>query len=120
MRLQKVITKIISTEQTGYIKKRFIGTNIRAILDVCENIEANNSAGILLLLDFEKAFDSVEWTFLFSTLKKFNFGKEFIQWIKILYTGPKAIIKNNGYLSNKINIKRGIRQGCPVPYFLLW
>ena len=118
MRLQKVITKIISTEQTGYIKKRFIGTNIRAILDVCENIEANNSAGILLLLDFEKAFDSVEWTFLFSILKKFNFGKEFIQWIKILYTGPKAILKNNGYLSNKINIKRGIRQGCPVSALL--
>ena len=108
MHLQKVITKIISTEQTGYIKKQFIGINIRAILDVCKNIEANNSARILLL-DFEKAFVSVEWTFLFSTLKKFNFGKEFIQWIKILYIGPKAIIKNNGYLSNKINIKRGIR-----------
>ena len=85
---------------------------------MCENIEANNSARILLLLDFKKAFDSVEWTFLFSTLKKFNFCREFIQWIKILYTGPKAIIKNNGYLSNKINIKHGIRQGCPVSALL--
>ena len=42
--LQKVITKIISTEQTGYIKKQFTGTNIRAIFNICENIEANNSA----------------------------------------------------------------------------
>ena len=118
MRLQKVIKKIISAEQTGYIKKRFIGTNIRAILDICENIEANNDAGILLLLDFEKAFDSVEWSFLFTTLKKFNFGKQFIQWIQILYSQPKAIIKNNGYLSNKIDITRGIRQGCPVSALL--
>ena len=94
MRLQNVITKIISTEQTGYIKKPFTGTNIRAILDICENIKGNNSAGILLLLEFEKAFDSVEWSFFFSNLKKFNFSKEFIQWIRMLYTGPsKAIIK---------------------------
>ena len=52
--------------------------------------------------------------FLIFYSKKFNFGKEFIHWIKILSIGPKAIIKNNGYLSSKINIKRGIRQGCPV------
>ena len=114
MRLQKVITKIISVHETGYINKRFIGTNIRAILDICDNIEANNDIGILLFLDFEKAFDTVEWSFLFSTLKKFNFGSQFIQWIQILYSDPKAIIKNNGYLSNQINITRGIRQGCPV------
>ena len=118
MRLQKVIWKIISAQQTGYINKRFIGTNIRAILDICENIEANNDAGILLLLDFEKAFDSVERSFLFSTLQKLNFGKQFIQWIKTLYSEPKAIIKNNGYLSSKINITCGIRQGCPVSALL--
>ena len=58
--LRILAAKIISAEQMGCIKKRFIGTNIRAILHICENIEINNSAGILLLLDFEKAFDSVQ------------------------------------------------------------
>ena len=62
MCLQKVITTIISTEQTGYIKNGSM-VQISVILDICENIEANNSAEILLLLDFEKAFDSVKWSY---------------------------------------------------------
>ena len=89
MRLQKVITKI-STEQTGYIKKQFIGTNIRAILDICENIEANNSAGILLLLHFEKAFDSVERSFLFSTHKKIQLWQRVYSMDKNFVYRPKS------------------------------
>ena len=117
-RLQDVIGQIVSTDQTGYIKKRFIGTNIRKILDTIEYLETNNKSGILLQLDFEKAFDSVEWSFLINTLSHFNFGSNFINWIKILYKNPKAIIKNNGHLSNTITLKRGIRQGCPVSSLL--
>ena len=106
----------MSSNQTGYIKKRFIGTNVRAILDIYEYIENNNSSGILLLLDFEKAFDSVEWPFLISVLKKFNFGEQFIRWIEVLYSTPKMCI--NGHLSNYFNIQHGIRQGCPVSALL--
>jgi hypothetical protein len=58
--------------------------------------------------------DSLEWNFMFRTLKFFNFGDEFIQWIKLLYNEPLACIKNNGHISENIQISRGIRQGCPV------
>ena len=102
LRLQNVRSTVVSSNQTGYIKKRFIGTNVRAILDICECIENNNSSGILLL-DFEKAFDSVEWPFLISVLRKFNFGEQFIRWIEVLYSTPKICIKNNGHLSNYFN-----------------
>ena len=64
-RLQKVLDKIISPDQTGYIKKRYIGTNIRKILDTIQYTSDKNQTGILLFLDFEKAFDTVEWPFLF-------------------------------------------------------
>ena len=117
-RMQNVIGTIVSSNQTGYIKGRFIGTNVRAILNICEYIENNNSSGILLQLDFEKAFDSVEWSFLISVLKKYNFGENFINWIKVLYNKPELGIKNNGYFSNYIKIRRGIRQGCPVSALL--
>ena len=113
-RLQKVINNLVSQDQTGYIKKRYIGTNIRKIIDTIDYLETNNKSGVLLLLDFEKAFDSVEWPFIISTLKQFNFGPQFIKWISIIYNNPKAIIKNNGHLSNKIELHRGIRQGCPI------
>ena len=67
----------------------------------------NNSKGLLLFLDFEKAFDSVEWNFLFKVLKKFKFGE-------ILYNKPIFKIKNNGWISKTCNMNRGIRQGCPI------
>ena len=48
----------------------------------------HNSDGVLMFLDFEKALDSIEWIFLFKTLKQFYYGDNFIKWKKILYTKP--------------------------------
>jgi hypothetical protein len=67
--LQKLIDILISKHQSAYIKGRYIGTNARTILDICEYCENRNYDGILLFLDFQKAFDSVEWNFIFETLK---------------------------------------------------
>lgn len=117
-RLHKVLDTIISTDQAGYIKKRFIGHNIRLVQDVLEHAEKNKRKGILLFLDFEKAFDSLEWTFMTSALKKFNFGDQFIRWVKTLYKKPKICIKNNGHISEEFEINRGIRQGCPLSALL--
>jgi hypothetical protein len=66
-RLQKVIDELISKHQSAYIKGRYIGTNARTILDIFEYCENRNYGGILLFLDFQKAFDSVEWNFIFET-----------------------------------------------------
>ena len=56
--------------------------------------------GILALVDFEKQFDTIEWSFLFETLAKFNLGQNFIKWIKLLYTNISSCVSNNGYISN--------------------
>ena len=117
-RLQKVIDNLISRNQSGYIKGRYIGNNARLILDILDYCENTNTDGILLFADFQKAFDSIEWNFLFKTLEKFNFGDKFIKWIKILYTNPNFCIKNNGWISRKCKMQRGIRQGCPVSALL--
>ena len=77
-----------------------------------------NQEGILMFLDFEKAFDSVEWNFLFKTLKKFDFGDNFISWMRILYTKPVFRLKNNGWMSRNCSMFRGIRQGCPISALL--
>lgn len=68
--LQKVIYKLISKEQSAYIKGRFIGINAMVILDIYEYCMEHKNDGILLFIDFEKAFDSVEWHFLFHVLNK--------------------------------------------------
>ena len=117
-RLQKVIDKLIGKEQSAYIKGRYIGDNARLILDIFEYCEDFNENGILLFLDFEKAFDSVEWNFLFKTLTKFNFGENFLTWMHILYNNPIFRVKNNGWTSKLCKMGRGIRQGCPISALL--
>ena len=77
-RLQNILDGIINKNQSAYVKGRFIGMNARLILDIFDYCEETNEDGVLLFLDFEKAFDSVEWNFLIKTLHKFNFGNNFI------------------------------------------
>jgi hypothetical protein len=117
-RMQSVISNIVHENQSAYIKNRFIGTNARLVQDIFEFCEKRNEEGLILGLDFEKAFDSLEWSFMLSTLKQFNFGDGFIKWIQILYTNSGIVIKNNGWLSSEIKPSRGIRQGCPVSALL--
>ena len=117
-RLQKIAGKIIGNEQSAYIKGRYIGENARLILDIFDYYSQKDLDGILLFLDFEKAFDSVEYNFMFKTLEKFNFGPKFIAMIKTLYNKPIFKIKNNGWISKPCTMQRGIRQGCPVSALL--
>ena len=70
--------------------------------------------GALLLLDFEKAFDTVSWPFLYKTLDAFNFGDNFIRWIKTIYNKPLSTVTNNGYATSCFEISRDIRQGFPI------
>ena len=77
-----------------------------------------DKSGILMTVDFKKAFDSVEWNFLFKTLQYFKFGPSFIKWIETIYCKPEACIKNNGHISDFFDLSRGVRQGCPVSALL--
>ena len=69
-RLHKVITKIIADDHVGYIKGWYIGENIRKIFDILNYTEEDDIDAIIALIDFEKAFDSMKWPFLFKTLIK--------------------------------------------------
>ena len=111
-RLEKVLPYLIDGDQTGYIKGRFIGENIRLISDIIEQHE--NKGGMILFLDFEKAFDSLEWDFLFKVLNTMNFGPSFLNWIKTFYTNISSCVVNNGYSSKFFSLQRGVRQGCPL------
>ncbi len=67
-RLKQVLPTVIHSDQSGYIPNRYIGETIRLIQDMMEYTKVK--AILLILLDFEKAFDSIEWKFLEMTLQK--------------------------------------------------
>ena len=99
-RLQNVLPKIINSDQTGFLKGRFIGENIRLIDGLINHTAAANIPGLLLFLDFEKAFDTVEWSFIWKTLGSFNFGSSLISWIKVCYSNIESCVLNNGWARN--------------------
>jgi hypothetical protein len=80
------------------------------IVYLIERAEEENIPGIMLLLDFEKAFDTVEWSFLLKTLDFFGFGKDLCSWVKTFYTDQTSCILNNGHCSVFFDITRGVRQ----------
>ena len=109
--------KIISLDR-GYIKGRYIGENIRTLEDLIIYTDKFQIPGYFVLIDFKKAFDSIEWDFCFNILHKFNFGPQFIKWVKILYNDISSCVGNNGYYSSYFKITRGIRPGCPISALL--
>ena len=86
----------------------------RSILDIINHTESSTLSGILLFIDFEKAFDSVEWDFLYHSLDVFNFGPNLIRWIKTFYKNVSSCIINNGSFSEPFKLERGVRQGNPL------
>jgi hypothetical protein len=113
-RLQMVLNDIINLDQSGCIKGRSSFTNIRSTLDIINYTNENSLPGILAFIDYEKAFDTVKWPFLYKCLQSMNFGNTFIQYIKTLYSDIGTFIANCGMLSEEFKPTRGIRQGCPI------
>ena len=119
-RIKPYLTKLVSETQCGFIPGRFIGENTRLIYDVMHHLNEKNKVGLLMLIDFEKAFDSVSWLFINKVLKYYNLGNKFTKWITILNTAIKGTVIQCGKLSKFFDIKRGCRQGDPIsPYLFI-
>ena len=81
-------------------------------------LEYSNLAGYLVTIDIEKAFDSVDHTFLCATLRKFGFGENYIKWIQILLKGQESCVMNNGFTTKYFSLSSGTRQGDPLSAYL--
>ena len=117
-RLKHILPKLIHSNQTGFINGRFIGENTRLTYYIITECNLQNSKGLILLIDFEKAFDSISSEFITKTLKIFNFGTDTVNWINSLQIGSSSKILQNGNFSNKLTLGRGCRQGDPVSPYL--
>lgn len=108
-RLESVLPKVISEDQTGFIKGRHSFSNIRRLANVIYSPGPSSTAEAIISLDVEKAFDRVEWKYLFAVLERFGFGDMFLAWIRLLYSSPQACIQTNQSHSKFFPLSRGTR-----------
>ena len=74
--------------------------------------------GLLMLIHFKKAFDSISWNFLYNVLEYLGFGKRFIHWIRILNNDIYASVLQSAVKTEFFKIQRGCKQGDPIAVYL--
>ena len=89
------------------------------ISDIISYIAAKTLPGLAIFLDFERAFDYIEWNFLFKALDKLNFGPDFKNWVQVFYCNITSCVTNNSFASDFFNLEKGVRQGRPLSGTLL-
>ena len=94
------------------------GPNLRLLNDLMEYTDVKKISGVFLFIDFEKAFDSIEWNFIKRSSELFNLGPFLTRWFSILYSNSEAAVVNAGHMTDHFTVSRGVRQGSPLSPFL--
>ena len=81
-------------------------------------VDEKNIPGLLLLIDFNKAYDSLSLSFMKNVLKSFNFGPSIIKWISPFNNKTQVTINHGGNLSSYFYTERGCKQGDPISQYL--
>lgn len=112
-RLKYMLPQIALSDQSGFVLERSTSHNLRVLFGLLHYLDPKSKAAAALL-DATKAFDSLEWKFLYALFTRMGFSPLFARRIGVLYNHPTARVRVNGQISDSIQITRGTRQGCPL------
>lgn len=113
-RLQLHITSLIHLDQVGFVPTREARDNTTKVLNLLYKANLAGTPTVFLNTDAEKAFDRVNWSFMFATLRHIGLGNTMLNWISAIYSAPSARVRVNGVMSDAFHITNGTRQGCPL------
>ncbi|MCH84850.1 RNA-directed DNA polymerase (Reverse transcriptase) [Trifolium medium] len=118
VRLSKVMDSIISSNQSAFIKGRFLGDGVVVVNEVVDLAKRSKKECVIFKVDFERAYDSVSWGFLDYMMARFGFGEKWRAWMKMCVCNGNLSVLVNGFPTNQVNIQRGLKQGDPLAPFL--
>ena len=114
IRLEAVANKSIHNTQTAFMKGRNIMSGIMCLHEILHETKRRKEVGMVLKLDFEKAYDKVNWKLLFDCLEKRGFRDLWCQWIRQVVTGGTVSVKLNNNIGPYIKSFKGVKQGDPL------
>ncbi len=117
-RLKQVMPSLVHPNQVAYVKDRFIGEGLRTIDEAMDYTKRKKIEAYAIAVDFEKAFDSIDWNYLWEALASYNIPSSFIDMMKLLYNDIESCVTNNGTSTAYFKITRGVRQGDPIAAYL--
>lgn len=113
-RSNRTMSKYIHTDQSSFLPGRYLNSNIRPVMNIIDYAKRQQEPLLMFFADSEKTFDQVAWPFMERILEEISFGNNMRQWIKMIYTKQTTMTALDGYFSERIEIGRGVRQGCPL------
>jgi hypothetical protein len=118
-RLAKVLGDLISNTQSVFLKGRQLVDGVVVVNEVIDSAKKYGKKCLILKVDFEKAYDSVDWGFLDYMLQRFGFSDKWRAWMKACVCSGNMSILVNGSPTEEICIQRGLKQGDPLAPLLL-
>ena len=117
-RIKPALNSVINHDQKGYLKDRYIGEITRTVFDTFDYAKRKKISGLLLLVDFSKAYDSLSFSFLERTLSFFGFGPSLIKWVNLTLRNFSSCINHAGNISERFCFEKGLKQGDPLSSYL--
>ena len=99
---------------SAFMKGRFIHDAILALHEIVHEVKCKNQRGVFLKLDFQKAYDRLDWEFLRPALDRRGFDDRRLSWVMQLVRSGSTAINFNGVVGPYLRSSRGVRQGDPI------
>jgi hypothetical protein len=112
-RLARCITSVISHLQYGFIKGRYIMNGVLSLHEIIHEVKPKKQNGVIFKVDFEKAYDKVNWKFLHNMMIKKGFGDKWSDWVLKTMKGSKVAIRTNDVVGPYFKTHKGVCQGDP-------